>query len=99
MVSRLLVLGILISLVTGCSYSRGDLTYPSNAPGIPPRDVHTAAGCIELALDRVTYRPETSHVVIDYVFGNACDHDVPLDLATASVSGRTADGREIPLGL
>lgn len=99
MASRLLVLGFLISLLTGCSYSRGDLTYASNAPNVPPRDVHTAGRCVDLALDRVTYRPETSHVVVDYVFGNACDEDAPLDLATASVRGRTADGREIPLGL
>src|SRR5262249_44714816 len=57
---------------------------------------HVELGCVDLAVAQVE-RPDAPGTVVQYTFGNRCDHRVGVDLATVSARGRTASGVELPL--
>jgi len=52
--------------------------------------------CLDLAIDRRPDLPNGS-AVVRFAFGNRCDHPTVVDLAAASVVGRTADGQQVQL--
>jgi hypothetical protein len=52
-------------------------------------------GCLDLAISR---RPDMGDAaVLDYQFGNRCNHGALVDLARVRVVGRAIDGTERPL--
>jgi hypothetical protein len=51
-------------------------------------------GCIDASVSR---RPVEGQQVIDYDFGNGCDHPVVVDLARVETYGRDVDGHRVTL--
>ena len=56
----------------------------------------TTVGCLDLAVagtrDAVAPGP-----IVDFQFGNRCDHAVHVDLAAVRATGRTTSGEEVAL--
>jgi hypothetical protein len=79
-------------VLSGCAYQPG--SFHSAMQSFVGEQA--TIGCLDLAIDR---RPDlpSGDAVISYAFGNRCDHPVIVDLATASVVGRTAEGKELQL--
>ena len=76
-------------LLTGCGYKPSSFSFHSQ----PVRGASATVGCIDLA---ITPHPEVlpdRSTVLAYEFGNRCDRPTVIDLSTAPVVGRAADGR------
>jgi hypothetical protein len=82
----------LISAVVfaGCAYHPGSFT--SLAGDFP--HTRTTVGCVDVG---VGFGRTDHGAVVAYEFGNRCDRNITLDLATVHVVGRDADGHERPL--
>ena len=77
----------------GCAaYSPG--SFAARGESFPGQLV--TVGCLDLAVagsrDAVAPGP-----VVDYRFGNRCDHAIHVDFTTVRAIGRTSRGEEIPL--
>ncbi len=81
----------LVVLVAACAYRGGTGDVYAKLPG-----THVAFPCVELAIsqvrDAVARQP-----VIQYAFGNRCDHRVMIDFTALRVVANDATGREVPL--
>lgn len=76
----------------GCAYNGGSFTY-GLSPFVGDR---ATVGCLDVAVVRRADLP-AGGAALGYMFGNRCDHPMPLDLLSVNVIGRTADGREVEL--
>jgi hypothetical protein len=84
--------GLLLVAIAGCThYEPG-----SYALWGPWSGTRIALPCLDLAVSVAREQPLTGPVV-SYNFGNRCDHDVTVDLSSASVVARDAQGRELHL--
>jgi hypothetical protein len=52
--------------------------------------------CLDLSIQRKPNLPDGS-AVVRFAFGNRCDHPTVVDLASAAIIGRTADGQSVKL--
>ncbi len=78
-------------VLVGCAYREGSFNYTDHAF----TGQRTTLGCVDLAVDR---RNDAKGVaVIVYDFGNRCDRAVTIDLAYATVIGRTDAGDPVVL--
>ena len=57
---------------------------------------HVVLPCLDVAVEVGHVEPLTAPVV-QYMFGNRCDHEVVLDFPAVQVRARTEDGRELHL--
>lgn len=85
----LAVLGCAL-LVIGCAYKPGSL-----APRTDGSGQLATIGCLDVTIGRRADHGDWP--VLEYAFGNRCDHAVVVDLAWTQVVGRTADGAEVAL--
>lgn len=76
----------------GCSYHAGSFRGPWSE--FPSQRV--TLGCVDLAVGRDD-RGYARGPVVEYAFGNRCDHRVELDLASLRVVSRGVDGELRPL--
>lgn len=60
------------------------------------RGTRVALGCLDVALD-VARDDQATGPVVQYTFGNRCDHDVVVDIPAVRVVARDALGRELRL--
>ncbi len=81
-----------MALLAACyAYEPGSFRGREDFPG-----KRVELGCLDLAVAQIE-RPEAPGTVVQYTFGNRCDHRVGVDLATVSARGTTASGAQIPL--
>ncbi|MGE0396564.1 MAG: hypothetical protein AB7T06_07610 [Kofleriaceae bacterium] len=90
---------LVVAVLAGCGAYKV-ASSPSSASAAPASDgeetiARTEVGCVEVGVDRRVDR-ELSPVV-RYAVENHCAEPVTVDLAWASVIGRTADGAELAL--
>ena len=97
-VSRLLMCAVMranaaaLLALAGCAYQPG--SFHSVMQDFSGQQ--TTVDCLDLAVDRRPDLPDGS-AVVRFAFGNRCDHPVVVDLASASIIGRTADGQHLQL--
>lgn len=80
-----------------CAYKPGSFE-SWQAPGYPSKAFagqRVTVGCLDLAVDRRDDMDASA--VLGFAFGNRCDHATVVDLASATVVGRTVDGKELTL--
>jgi len=78
---------VLALLLTGCAYKPGAYEYARE----PFAGQRVTVGCLDLAIVR---RPDTPDgAVVEYQFGNRCDHASPVTLPIVA-TGRTPGGQE-----
>lgn len=84
---------LLFVAVAGCNeYRAGSFTEIRDRwPG-----THVALPCVDVAV-APRRDPNASQPVVQYSFGNRCEHDATLDLGAAHVVARYLDGHEQPL--
>ena len=82
---------LLAAALVACGYQPGSFHYPEALVA----GQHATVGCLDLSIGIRQRTPRAA--VIDYDFGNRCDHPSVVDLAAVRVIGRTADGREVSL--
>ena len=79
--------------LAGCfTYQPG--SFQSSRTGFPSHRV--TIGCLDVGVATVHDRVVTGPVV-EYRFGNRCDHAVPVDLAAVRVTGRTRLGDDVAM--
>ncbi len=78
--------------LAGCAYQPG--SFHSVMQDFPGKQA--TVECIDLAVERRPDLPNGS-AVVRFAFGNRCDHPAIVDLASASVVGRTEDGDQVQL--
>jgi hypothetical protein len=82
---------LLACALAACGYQPGSFAYPhAEVAG-----QHATIGCLDLSIATRLRTPRAA--VVEYDFGNRCEHPAMVDLASVRVFGRTSDGREIPL--
>lgn len=77
----------------GCtSYSPGSFRHAGRAF----TGQTTTIACLDLGVagDRDAVAPGP---IVDYQFGNRCDHPIAIDLGAVRATGRTGDGRDVAL--
>ena len=82
---------LLAAALAACGYQPGSFHYPRSFV----RGQHVTVGCLDLSIGVRQRTPRAA--VLEYDFGNRCEHPSVVDLAAVRVIGRTADGREVPL--
>jgi hypothetical protein len=87
---------LVVAVLAGCGAYKV-ASAPQTASASTPQDTtsRTEVGCIEVGIDRRGDR-ELSPVV-RYAVENRCGRPITVDLAWASVIGRTAEGAEMAL--
>ncbi|HUJ63830.1 MAG TPA: hypothetical protein VLX92_35260 [Kofleriaceae bacterium] len=83
---------LLVWLLVGCAgYRAGSF----RARQLDFTGQHATVGCLDISIRE---RPPVRGAdVLQYTFGNRCDHPAMVDLAAANVIGRLGDGREVEL--
>lgn len=82
---------LLAAALAACGYQPGSFQYPHAYVA----GQRATVGCLDLSVGVRQRTPRAA--VIEYDFGNRCEHPSVVDLAAARVIGRTADGREVSL--
>lgn len=84
---------LLLTLVPACaSYAPGSFA----ARGQPFAGHGVTRGCLDVAVE-VANDAYASGPVATFQFGNRCDHEQVVDLASVVVTGRTTDGKKVAL--
>ena len=78
---------VLCCVIAGCAYRPGSFAWFEGT--------RVSLGCLDLAVHRRQDMPIGP--VIEYQFGNRCDHAATVDLGALVVQGRAADGSEVEL--
>ena len=83
---------LVLVFAAGCAYKAGSYAYMSNAfPG-----QRATVGCLDLAVSRL---PDSyDGAVMQFQFGNRCDHEAAVSLPTVA-RGRLFDGSEQTLSV
>jgi hypothetical protein len=91
---------VILVIATGASAATAACaTYRAGsfeASGEPFLGERTTAGCLDLAVD-VARDAVATGPVVQYQFGNRCDHAATVDLGSVRVTGRTASGDEVTM--
>ncbi|HEU0030785.1 MAG TPA: hypothetical protein VFQ53_09130 [Kofleriaceae bacterium] len=83
---------VALGMIAGCNaYSPGSFVVENR----PFSGTRATVGCLDLSAYRRADHGQAA--VLEYHFGNRCDHSATVDLAYAPVVGRTRDGREVTL--
>jgi hypothetical protein len=83
--------GVVSVLFAGCAYQADSFSYERQQF----RGMYVTVDCLDLAIDRRNDQGDQN--VVAYQFGNRCNEPVVVDLASARVIGRTADGDDMQL--
>lgn len=90
---------LVVAVLAGCgAYKVAASPAPvsaENARGADETLTRTEVGCVEVGVDRRADREMAP--VVRYAVANHCTRPVSIDLAWATVIGRTADGSELAL--
>jgi hypothetical protein len=78
---------VLACALLGCAYRPG--SYAHDGKTFPGQ--HVTLGCLDLSVERRDDTP--SGAVLEFQFGNRCDHATPIAIASVA-RGRGEDGRE-----
>ena len=89
---RLQVRFVCIVALVGCGYHAGSFATLAS----PFAGTQITLGCIDLAVAHSS-DPQATGPVVDYEFGNRCEHRVMFDLSAARVVARTGAGVEVAL--
>jgi hypothetical protein len=83
---------IAVVCLAGCAYHPGSFSQHAN----PFDGERVTVGCLDLGIAR-RHDLDPKAAVVSYEFGNRCAEPAVVDLARASVVGRTVDGQEVAL--
>lgn len=90
---------LVVAVLAGCgAYKVAASPSPVSAEGTRSTDetlTRTEVGCVEVGVDRRADREMAP--VVRYAVANHCTRPVAIDLAWATVIGRTAEGSELAL--
>jgi hypothetical protein len=81
---------VVLASFLGCAYHPDAFT---GGPSYRFPAARATLGCVDVAVGRAD-QAYTTGPVVEYGFGNRCDHRVPVDLATVRVIAREPDGRD-----
>lgn len=85
---------LLTSALVGCAYQPGSFMHGSGPEAVFAGE-RVTVGCLDVAVARRL--DHEAGAVLQYRFGNRCNRPVQVDLRSAAVIGRFADGKEVAL--